>query len=181
MQGKGLDILEACKKGDIRSQRIFYDRFKSRIFPMCLRYSNSREDAEDVLQEGFIKVFRDLYQYKGNGSLEGWVRKVILNVALDHLKKQKRTIQTNDLSDKEYRLRGEDLVFEFEEENASHLIKLMQKMPPGFRTVLNLYVLEGYTHPQISEVLGISIGTSKSQLNRAKKFMRSLVEKSLTK
>ena len=181
MLNNGQDLLNACKKGDVRAQRIFYDQYKGKMFVLCLRYSNSREDAEDILQEGFIKVFRDLGQYRGQGSLEGWIRKVVLRVALDHLRKQKRMIQTTDISEQEFRLPSDDFEFEEGDENAKGLIKLMQKMPVGFRTVLNLYVLEGYTHPQIAEVLGISVETSKSQLNRAKKYLKNLLENSLTK
>ncbi len=179
MQGNNHEILESCKQGNRKAQRIFYERFKSKMFVVCLRYANSREDAEDVLQEGFVKVFRDLHQFKGIGSLEGWIRKVILNVALDNLRKQKKLLPTYELNDWDAGTTEEEIVFE---EGATRgLIKLMHKLPTGFRTVLNLYVLEGYTHPQIAEELGISIGTSKSQLNRAKKYMRSLLEKNLTK
>ena len=149
------------------------------MFVVCLRYSNSREDAEDVLQEGFIKVFRDLKQYKGEGSFEGWVRKVIVNVALEHLRKQKKKPLRIGLDRVDFKLTEEISVFE-EENQAKALIKLMQKMPSGFRTVLNLYILEGYTHAEIASILGISIGTSKSQLMRAKTCLKKLLEESLT-
>lgn len=174
------DILESCKKGEGPAQKHFYEHFKNKMFVVCLRYTGSREDAEDVLQEGFIKVFRDLNQYRGEGSLEGWVRKVILRTTFDFLRRTKRMIKTTDISESEYKLASEEIVFEEGNETAKGLIKLMRKLPPGFRTVLNLYVLEGYTYPQIAEVLGISVGTSKSQLNRAKKYMRALLEKNLT-
>lgn len=171
-------ILEACKKGNTAAQRQFYERFRDKMFVLCLRYANSREDAEDLLQEGFITVFRDLHQYKGNGNLEGWVRKVILNVVLQHLRKQKQLFQTIELKN----LDIEDEVDElhFDEQTTKNLIRLMQQLPAGFRMVLNLYVLEGYSHQQIAKELGISIGTSKSQLNRAKKLMKVMIEKSLT-
>ena len=149
------------------------------MYVLCLRYSNSREDAQDVLQEGFIKVFRDLHQYKGLGSFEGWVRKVMLNVALQHLKQQKKMRFEADFGQWENTLHAEEEVFD--EEMVKTILKIMHKMPTGFRTVLNLYVLEGYTHQQIAEELGISVGTSKSQLNRAKEHLRKLVDKSLTR
>jgi RNA polymerase sigma-70 factor, ECF subfamily len=173
------DILQACKKGDRLAQKQFYEHFKDKMFALCLRYTNSREDAEDVLQEGFVKVFRDLHQYKGAGSLEGWVRKVILNVALLALRRKMNDPGTVDLDQVAWKIEGEAPAFE-EGPPAKGLIKLMQKMPPGFRTVLNLYVLEGYTHPQIAVALGISEGTSKSQLSRAKAFMKNLLQKNLT-
>jgi RNA polymerase sigma-70 factor (ECF subfamily) len=171
-------ILEACKKGNTTAQRQFYERFKDKMFVLCLRYANSREDAEDLLQEGFVTVFRDLRQYTGVGNLEGWVRKVILNVALQQIRKQKNLFQTVELKNVDVEDEQEELIFE--EHTAKNLIRLMQQLPAGFRTVLNLYVLEDYSHQQIADELGISVGTSKSQLNRAKKLMKSMIEKSLT-
>ncbi len=173
------DILKACKKGDRLAQRKLYEHFKSKMYVVCLRYANNRQDAEDILQEGFIKVFRDLHQYRGAGSFEGWVRKVILRTALQYLRQQKNFLPTTDLDGQAYKLGEEDVIFEEENEMAKILLKLMHQMPPGFRAVLNLYVLEGYTHPMIAEELGISVGTSKSQLNRAKAFLKNLLEKNL--
>lgn len=173
------DILKACRKGDRLAQRKLYEHFKNKMFVVCLRYANSREDAEDILQDGFIQIFRDLHQYKGIGSFEGWVRKVMVRTALQHLRKQKKLLPVTDLEDHVYSLHEEEPVFEDENEMAKMLLKLMHQMPTGFRTVLNLYVLEGYTHPQIADELGISVGTSKSQLNRAKAFLKTLLEKNL--
>lgn len=171
-------ILESCKKGNAVAQRQLYERFKDKMFVLCLRYANSREDAEDLLQEGFVTVFKDLPQYKGIGNFEGWVRKVILNVALQHIRKQKHLFQTVELKNLDVEEEHEELVFE--EHVAKNLIQLMQQLPPGFRAVLNLYVLEDYSHQQIAKELNISVGTSKSQLNRAKKLMKNMIEKSLT-
>ena len=173
------DILKGCQKGDRLAQRKLYELFKSKMFVVCLRYANNRQDAEDILQEGFIKVFRDLHQYRGAGSFEGWVRKVMLHTALQYIRQQKYFLPTTDLDSQTYKLGEEDEVFEEENEMARILLKLMHQMPPGFRTVLNLYVMEGYTHPMIAEELGISVGTSKSQLNRAKVHLKSLLEKNL--
>lgn len=150
------------------------------MFAVCLRYANSREDARDMLQEGFIKVFRDLHQFRGEGSFEGWVRRVIVHSALQYLMKQKRGLQFSDLDDVSYQIADDvqPLISEAEE-HAQVLIRLMHKLPTGFRTVLNLYVLEDYSHQQIADTLGISVGTSKSQLNRAKAYLRVLYEKTL--
>jgi len=171
-------ILESCKKGNTAAQRQLYERLKDKMFVLCLRYANSREDAEDLLQEGFVTVFRDLHQYKGAGSLEGWVRKVILHVVLQNLRRQKHLFQTVELKNLDVEEEQEELIFE--EHAAKNLIRFMQQLPPGFRTVLNLYVLEGYSHQQIAKELNISVGTSKSQLNRAKKLLKTRIEKSLT-
>ncbi|HMQ61197.1 MAG TPA: sigma-70 family RNA polymerase sigma factor [Flavilitoribacter sp.] len=172
-------ILEACKRGDRLAQRQLYEHFKGKMFVLCLRYADSREDAEDMLQEGFVKVFRDLPHYRGDGSLEGWIRKVILNVALQHIKTKKRAFSFEEFKGYEEVEEMADDGF-FSEELVKRVLQLMQKMPSGFRTVLNLYILEGYTHAQIAREIGISEGTSKSQLNRAKKYLKDMLDKSLT-
>ena len=147
---------------------------------MCLRYADNREDAEDMLQEGFVQVFKDLHQYKMLGSFEGWMRKVVLNVALQYIRRQKRNPQTGALE-----LWDESGLMEESDPNlfSEDMVKIMlhhiQKMPPGFRAVLNLYVLEGYTHEQIAQTMGISAGTSKSQLSRAKVYLKKMLDKSL--
>ncbi|MBL7827885.1 MAG: RNA polymerase sigma factor [Saprospiraceae bacterium] len=173
-----LTDMEACIRGDRKAQKAFFERFKGKMFALCLRYANTREDAEDILQEGFVKVFRDLKQYTGAGNFEGWVRKVFVNTALQHIQRQRKGPLMVDLD-------GVDLPadiepFHGEEPPAKNLINILQQLPPGFRTVFNLYVLEGYTHPEIAEILDISVGTSKSQLMRAKAHFRALLEGSLT-
>ncbi len=170
------DILKSCIRGERLAQKAFYQRYKNKMFVLCLRYANSREDAEDILQEGFVKVFRDLHQYKGAGSLEGWVRKVILRVALQYVRRQKQLHTTSDFGPLENMLKVDVEEEPFDRELVRKVLHVMQQMPVGFRTVLNLYVMEGYKHQQIAEELGISVGTSKSQLNRAKKCLRELVE-----
>ena len=158
-----------CKKGE---------QMKGKMFVLCLRYANTREDAEDMLQEGFVRVFRDLHQYSGAGNFEGWVRKVIVNTALQHLKRHLREPIIVELG--EYDAATEAEPFQNDALPAQNLIKILQQLPAGFRTVFNLYVLEGYSHPEIAEILNISVGTSKSQLLRAKAHFRALLEGSLT-
>ena len=174
------EFLKRCIKGDRQAQKALYQQYKNKMFVLCLRYANNREDAEDILQEGFVRVFKDLKQYKGTGSLEGWIRKVIVNIALQYIRKQKRSqfmVYTEEWKDWNLIEEEEE---PFDRELVKKILHLMQQMPPGFRAVLNLYIMEGYTHQQISEELGISVGTSKSQLNRAKKYLKELVDKSLT-
>ena len=173
-------FLQACQRGDRTAQKQLYEKYKGKMFVLCLRYADSREDAEDILQEGFVKVFRDLHQYRGAGNFEGWVRKVVLNSALQYIRKQKKTLPTADFGAVEFALTTEEDEA-FDHDLVKKILHLMQRMPIGFRTVLNLYVMEGYTHPQIAEELGISVGTSKSQLSRAKKFLRELVARELVR
>lgn len=170
--------LQDCLRGDRLAQKQFFERYKGKMFALCLRYANSREDAEDILQEGFVKVFRDLHQYTGAGNLEGWVRKVFVNTALQYLQNQKKQMATSGLEGHEPADESEP--FMTDEAPAKNMIRILQQLPPGFRTVFNLYVLEGYSHPEIAEILDISIGTSKSQLLRAKAHFRKLLESSLT-
>lgn len=170
--------LQACLRGDRIAQKQFFERFKGKMFALCLRYANSREDAEDVLQEGFVKVFRDLNQYTGAGNFEGWVRKVFVNTALQHLQRQKKMLITTELDGQDFPSESEPLPLE--ETPARNMIRILQQLPPGFRTIFNLHVLEGYSHPEIAEILDISVGTSKSQLLRAKAHFRKLLESSLT-
>ncbi len=170
--------LQACLRGDRLAQKQFFEQFKGKMFALCLRYANSREDAEDVLQEGFVKVFRDLGQYTGAGNFEGWVRKVFVNTALQHLQKQKRMLLTTELDGQDFP--DDSAPYDAAELPAKNMIRILQQLPPGFRSIFNLHILEGYSHPEIAEILGISVGTSKSQLNRAKAHFRKLLENSLT-
>lgn len=173
-----MKVVRACLANDRQAQRWLYDAFKAKMFGMCLRYANSRQEAEDLLQDGFIQVFRDLHQFSGQGSLEGWTRRVIVRVALQQLRRQPfRFVELDRQADEQFP--DEQDTPAFDEDMARHLIRLMQHLPTGFRTVLNLYVLEGYTHREIAEALGIAEGTSKSQYMRAKEYLRRMLEQSL--
>lgn len=172
-------LLKACLKGDRRAQKHLYDRFKDKMFVVCLRYANNRQDAEDLLQEGFIKVFRDLHQYKGKGSLEGWIRRVIVHAAIDYIRSHHKWADLNTVDLSAIQLSSEEMIDERALETGKTLVALMQKLPPGFRAVLNMYVMEGFTHQEIAARLGISEGTSKSQLSRARQLMKKLFEQKL--
>ena len=149
------------------------------MFGMCMRYARTREDAEDILHDGFIAVFRDIHQYKGDGPVEGWVRRVILNTALQFLRKQSKNIFIHR-EDKELQVSDDSFDDDpFEKELLiKTMLKSIQDMPTGFRTVLNLYIIEGHSHEQVANLLGISMGTSKSQLFRAKEYLRKVLAKS---
>jgi RNA polymerase sigma factor (sigma-70 family) len=171
--------LHACLRGERLAQKQLFEQFKGRMFALCLRYADSREDAEDILQEGFVKVFRDLPQYSGAGNFEGWMRKVFVNTAMQHLQRQRRMPMLSELDGQDFPDDTDPFVFR-DEAPARNMIRILQQLPPGFRTIFNLHVLEGYTHPEIADILGISVGTSKSQLLRAKAHFRKLLEGSLT-
>lgn len=168
-------IIQGCIKGDHKEQKLLYEKFKVPMFRICLRYAQDRAEAEDMLQDGFIKVFSDLHQYSGKGALGGWIRRVMVNVALQHIRRKKNLfspIEIEKVADN-YNT-GEDV---FATIGAKALIKMVQGLPPGYRTVFNLFVIEGYSHQEIADQLNISVNTSKSQLSKAKASLRKLLEK----
>ncbi|MCB0707714.1 MAG: sigma-70 family RNA polymerase sigma factor [Saprospiraceae bacterium] len=178
MTGDIKHLLSECRKGERLAQKQFYQLFRSKMFVLCLRFANNREDAEDLLQEGFVRVFLDLHQYKGAGNLEGWVRKVFLNTCLQYIRKQKKVFPTEYLDN--YLAFAEPQIDNTTPERGKELIQLLQKMPAGYRAVINLYVLEGYTHAAIGEELGISENTSKSQYSRARTHLKGLLKTQLS-
>jgi len=166
------ELIQACKKQDRRAQQLLFDRFSPVMFGLCKRYLKNREDAEDVLVEGFFKVLTKLEQYSGQGSFEGWIRRIMVNEALMHLRKNKNLKMTLEINDHHLKT----MVTVEDELQAADILNLLDRLPTGYRTVFNLYVLEGYKHREIAEMLGISINTSKSQLILAKKRMQALVK-----
>ncbi|MBK8923726.1 MAG: RNA polymerase sigma factor [Saprospirales bacterium] len=174
-----LELAAACRAGDRRAQRDLWERYKNRMYGVCLRLAASPQEAEDWLQEAFIQVFRHIEKYRGEGSLEGWVRRVVVRTAIQLLKQQH--LKTTGLDNE----RLERLLFEEgetsagEEDEPGRLVGLLQQLPPGFRAVLNLYVLEERSHEEIARELNITVGTSKSQLSRAKAFLKRLIDKTL--
>ncbi len=163
--------------GKRQSQNQLYEQYKGVLYGVCLRYSKTREEAEDILQEGFIKIFSDLYQYKPSGPLIAWMRKVVVNVALQHIRKNKRYQHLDKLSEAVNHYEPDVEVFKNNREEA--LLNMVQRLPDGFRIIFNLHVMEGYTHLEISKELGISVNTSKSQLSRAKAALRTMIEKNI--
>lgn len=170
-------LIEACKKGDRQSQSRLYNLFCQKMFVVCLRYSKSREEAEEILQEGFMRVFEFLYQYKFAGSFEGWMRKIMVNCALQKYrgKGKLRPVIDIDSVTAEYG-ENEDIISKI---GAKELLLMVQQLPPAYKMVFNLYVFEGLKHREISELLGISEGTSKSNLSDARALLQKAVNNSL--
>lgn len=166
------ELVSACRDGDPAAQRSLYQRFYRRLFGLCLRYTSSVADAEDVMQEGFIKVFRHLDQFKGDGSLEGWVRRIMVRTAISwHRKKSRMFFTELPEAAPGVELPPEQLSRLGEQE----LVSMIQKLPTGYRTVFNLYAIEGFNHREIADMLKISEGTSKSQYARARAQLREFV------
>jgi len=177
---EGLELAEACNAGDRRAQYALWSRYKNRMFGLCLRFAASRVSAEDMLQEAFVRVFHDIGNYRGEGSLEGWIRRIVVRTALQALQKQPLSAEMMNEEHLEKAIWHTDQFFEgADEDEPSRLVALLQQLPPGFRAVLNLYAIEDHSHEEIGRELNISVGTSKSQLHRAKAFMRRLLNKTL--
>lgn len=158
-------ILQGCLRKEVKYQKEFYLHFSSIMYAVCLRYSNTKEDAKDILQEGFVKVFTKLNQYTGKGSLEGWMKRVFINTALEHYRVNKNHMNQSDVVEA-YNVGQE--ADAMDKISQKEIFEVMQNMATGYRTILNLYAIEGYSHAEISEMLGINEGTSKSQLSRAR-------------
>lgn len=173
MRSKELQLVKRCIKGDAHSQRTLYETFKVPMFRLCLRYADNRQTAEDILQDGFIMVFKDLKHYKGNGALGGWIRKVMINVALQHIRKRVKLFAVEELEAANQLTSEEETIYDHL--GAKELTSLIQQLPNGYRMVFNLYVVEGYAHKEIADLLNISESTSKSQLFKAKAQLRRLV------
>lgn len=167
-------LAEECVNGNIRAQRALFDKYASKMMGVCLRYTKNTNEAEDVLQDGFIKVYQKLKDYKKEGSLEGWIRRIMVNTSLDQLRKNTRQLGDTAIDDVDYKVEGSSFVIE--QLMADDLLKLIQQLPEGYKMVFNLYAIEGYSHQEIGETLGITESTSKSQYSRAKAYLRERLE-----
>ena len=167
-------LIESCIKGDRASQKVVYDRLASHMLPLCMRYVGDREQAMDVLQDGFVTLFTQLRQYKGDGSFEGWARKIFVNTALMSLRKKDALKMSEDLDT----VRGMKAETPSQSQNIGYkeLMKLVMQLPSGFRTVFNMSVIEGYSHKEIGDILGISESTSRTQLSRARTWLQQKIK-----
>ena len=167
-------LVKKCINGDQRAQRVLFDRFAPKMLGVCMRYARSSEQAEDVLQDGFVKVFTKLSFYKGDGSLEGWIRRIVVNTALDQIRKNAKFQDNVTLDDVDYKLELKGNVLE--SLAADDLLKLINEMPTGYKMVFNMFAIEGYSHKEIAEKLEVSENTSKSQYSRARAFLKKKLE-----
>ena len=169
-----IQLIESCKKGNRVAQKVLYDSLASRMFPVCIRYVGDRALAEDILQEGFITLFTRLDSYKGEGSFEGWARRIFVTTALMYLRKKDALKMSDELET----ARGMKTEITGQMENIGYkeLMELVMSLPVGFRTVFNMYAVEGYSHKEIAEILGISEVTSRSQFSRARALLQSKIK-----
>jgi RNA polymerase sigma-70 factor (ECF subfamily) len=171
------NILKACLKGDRRSQQQLYQLFVAKLYGVCLRYSDNEEEAKEILQEGFIKIFTNLKQFKNKGSLEGWMRRIMINTAMEYFRKNSNFL----LYDNDTKLESVQVKYEhvIEDLNKKDLLKMIQDLTPQYRMVFNLYAIEGYSHQEIAEILNISEGTSKSNLSRARALLKRRINEEI--
>ena len=159
------------------AQKHLFERFSRKMMGVCLRYADRTEEAEDILQNGFVKIFEKIDTFRSTGSLEGWVRKVMVNEALSHIRSNKAMKMNIDIDTVEYMIPGNNHVVT--NVNEKDLLKMIQKLPVGFRTIFNMHAIEGYSHKEIAEELEISEGTSKSQYSRAKIHLQNMLKEEL--
>jgi RNA polymerase sigma-70 factor (ECF subfamily) len=164
------DLIKRCQDNDPKAQGLLYQQLAPKMFGICLRYTRNHMEAEDVLQEGFIKVFRYLKDYRNDGSLEGWIRRTIVNTAINFYKK--RAKYQNDISLDHSEPINQEEESAIDKLSVKELLEYIQELPDGYRMVFNLNVIEGYTHKEIGEMLNISENTSKSQLSRARSVLQ---------
>ncbi len=168
-------LVNACLKGDSKAQKQLYERFAPKMFGVCLRYAKDDDTAQDYLQEGFIRVFNNLDKFRFEGSFEGWIRRIVVNTALEKLRKV--DVIKNSVEVEKALFTTDDVEQVMDQINAGELLQLIQTLPTGFRTVFNLYAIEGYTHQEIGKMLHISEGTSKSQYSRARQWLQLRLNK----
>lgn len=165
-------LIENCISGNRKSQKDLYDMYAPKMFAICLRYTKNQMDAEDTLQEGFVKLYNNLHRFRGEGSFDGWVRRIFVNTAIEHIRRKNLNITNgegleNSIADKHKS--ALDNLYE------KDIIKSSMNLSDGYRTVFNLYAVEGFSHKEIANKLGITESTSKSQFSRAKAILRTVI------
>ncbi len=172
-EDKDYQLLRNSLGGNALAQKEFFARFSKTVYAVCLRYMNNEDDAKDMLQECLIKVFQKGGEFRFEGSLEGWIRRISVNTCLDHIKKRKLAF-TEDIADLEI---AEDRAWNSTNLEYNDLLKLLYQLPVGYRLVFNLYAMEGFSHAEIADMLQISENTSKSQLFKARQWLKSKINR----
>ncbi len=167
------ELREGCIAGRRDYQELLYRYYSPKMFGICLRYANDYHSAEDILQEGFIKIFNNVDRFRGDGSFEGWIKRIFINTAIEFYRKSSNHNGHAELEKVNIKHIPEKALENLATED---LLKLVQQLSPGYRTVFNLYVIEGYSHKEIAKMMGISEGTSKSQLARARVILQKMIK-----
>lgn len=173
MQDNEKHLVQACQRGLRSAQRELYETYRAPLYHMCLRYARDAQEAEDFLHDGMLKVLEDIHQFRAQGALGGWVRRVVLNVILQQIRKRPKLVSDAYLPEA---IEEIDLDEDLHHLSGPRIFALVMELPLGYRTVFNLYYLEELTHQEIAAQLGISLGASKSQLHKAKQSLRKLIQ-----
>ena len=164
-------LIERLKKKDKKAQKILYNQYSSLFYGICVRYATNYDEAGDILQEGFIKIFMNISQYSGKGSFEGWLKRIIINNAINYYHKYYKYRYHDDVSES-INIKSDDNFYMDSDFSYDELLHIISELPVGYRTIFNLYAFEGYKHKEIAKMLKISENTSKSQYHRAKKILQ---------
>lgn len=167
-------VIKGCSDGNAKSQRMLFDMFAPKMLTICIRYTKNRMEAEDILQEGFIKLFQKIDSFSFQGSFEGWIKRIFINTALDHIRKEEKSKYFEDVDNPFLSIQSDAFILENLE--ADSLLKVIDFLPSGYKTVFNLFAIEGFSHKEIAELLNINENTSKSQYSRAKLFIQKKLE-----
>jgi RNA polymerase sigma-70 factor (ECF subfamily) len=168
------ELIKGCIAARPMAQKALFDIYAPKLYVVCLRYMKDQMRAQDVLQDTFVKIFAHIGNYKSEGAFEGWLKKIAVNTSLDQLRKDKKLLTDVSLDDVSHKIAHQD--YSVEKLMADDLLKLVQALPDGYRTVFNLFAIEGYSHQEISSQLGISESTSKTQYLRARAYLKDRIE-----
>lgn len=168
------ELIQRCIDGDRVHQKVLFDKYSRKMMTLCLRYSRNQHEAEDFLQDGFIKVFRSLKQYNHKGSFEGWIRRIMVNTALSKVSRKSFKAENNNIEEYEHvEATNPEVISSM---SVDEILKVISKLPEGYRLVFNLFAIEGYSHKEIAAMLNIEEGTSRSQLAKARKSLQKEIE-----
>lgn len=168
-------LIIECVKCNVKAQRFLFDKYAPKMLAVCMRYSKNKSDAEDILQDAFIKIFNNIGSFKNEGSLEGWIRRIMVNTSLDQIRKNNKFSNDTELDSVSFKLESND--FSFSSLETDDLLRMINNMPNGYKIVFNMFAIEGYSHQEIASILGVTENTSKSQYLRARSFLKNELKK----
>lgn len=175
------DLISNCKAGNQKAYEILYKKYYRVLFGIALRYSRTTFEAEDILQESFIKIFKKIDTYKPDGSFEGWIKRIVQNTAINNYRSNLKFNSNIDIAIPENDIHDESINNVFDSLETKEILQLLNQLPEGYRVVINLFCIDGYSHKEIADMLNISIGTSKSQLFKAKEYLKQSIITKLNK
>lgn len=176
MEAELLELIRICKTGNRRGQTRLYERFTPMLYAVALRYTNTQVDATDVLQEAWVKIFRHLDSFTEHNSFEGWMRRIVINTAITHYRRNLKHVHHADI-DEVHATPADFDAFKESDFTAEELMQAIAELPTGYGLVFQMYIIEGYKHKEIAEMLGIDLNTSKSQLSRARRYLQEVLER----